>query len=205
MLDRGGATLGKVCMRVDQRLVFGITVLRLTHGATNCSKVRKARILTTNATVSESMRSMTLFVLFCFGEFKAATDPARKTSHFIMSRLASQDIRVRRRSRANGPNSERTGPTILEHAARPLGNNDRSILSIVDMGPSDMLAWCHNRFHVPRNTACTTYSKLKLKTHAQPMVPFGWSHGAYVKKGESWYLYGACVGLDALSDKHFSQ
>ena len=42
-------------MCADQRLAFGITILRLTHRATN-------RSMTTDATVSEAMRSMTKFL-----------------------------------------------------------------------------------------------------------------------------------------------
>ena len=68
-------------------------------------------------------------------------------------------------------------------------------------------AWIYNRFHVRADTRVTPYSKIRLKTYAQPVLPFGdlflaRRPGAHFQKSQTQFVYGCWLGRDSHTDEH---
>ena len=68
-------------------------------------------------------------------------------------------------------------------------------------------AWIHNRFHERADTRVTPRSKIRLKTYAQPVPPFGElvlarRPGAQLQKCQTQFVYGCSLGRDTHTDEH---
>ena len=68
-------------------------------------------------------------------------------------------------------------------------------------------AWIYNRFHVRADTRVTPYSKIRLKTYAQPVLPFGElvlarRPGAHLQKSQIQFVDGCWSGRDSHTDQH---
>ena len=68
-------------------------------------------------------------------------------------------------------------------------------------------AWACNRFHVRGDTRTTPYSKIRLKTCAQLVLPFGElilarRPGAHLQKSQTQFVYGCWLGRDSHTDEH---
>ena len=64
-----------------------------------------------------------------------------------------------------------------------------------------------NRFHVRADTRVTPYAKIRLKTYAQPVLPFGElvlarRPGAHLQKSQTQFVYGWWLGRDSHTDEH---
>ena len=56
-------------------------------------------------------------------------------------------------------------------------------------------AWVYSRFHVRADTRVTAFAKIRLKTYAQPVLPFGElvlarRPGAHLQKSQTQFVYG---------------
>ena len=66
-------------------------------------------------------------------------------------------------------------------------------------------AWIYNRFHVRADTRVTPFSKIRLKTYAQPVLPFGElvlarRLGAQLQKSQ--FVYGCWLSRGSHTDEH---
>ena len=68
-------------------------------------------------------------------------------------------------------------------------------------------AWVYNKFHVRADTRVTPYAKIRLKTYAQTVLPFGElvlarRPGAHLQKSQMQFVYGCWLGSDSHTDEH---
>ena len=67
--------------------------------------------------------------------------------------------------------------------------------------------WVYNRFHVRADTRLTPDSKIRLKTYAQPVLPFGElglarRPGSHLQKSQTQFVCGCWLGRDFHTDEH---
>ena len=68
-------------------------------------------------------------------------------------------------------------------------------------------ALIYNKFHVRSDTRTKPHSKIRLKTYAQTVLPFGVlilarRPGAQVQKSQTQFVYGCWLGRDSHTDEH---